>query len=61
MRLWLPQIFATMHVMEAQGFNDTSMCAVVEHNNLAMTLNQEEKKMECDLVGRQPCCSCSRL
>ncbi|EDV41573.1 uncharacterized protein Dana_GF17440, isoform A [Drosophila ananassae] len=48
-RLWLPQIFATMHVMEAQGFNDTSMCAVVEHNNLAMTLNQEEKKMECDL------------
>ncbi|XP_017104205.2 putative transporter SVOPL isoform X1 [Drosophila bipectinata] len=48
-RLWLPQIFATMHVMETQGFNDTSMCAVVEHNNLALTRNSAEKKEECDL------------
>ncbi|KAH8267624.1 hypothetical protein KR018_009088, partial [Drosophila ironensis] len=48
-RLWLPQFFATMHVMAAQGFNDTSMCAVVRHNTLSLTMNKEQKILECQL------------
>ncbi|KAH8382698.1 hypothetical protein KR009_004841 [Drosophila setifemur] len=48
-RLWLPQIFATMHAMELQGANDTSMCGVLEHNAMATSMNREEKRRECAL------------
>ncbi|XP_017083587.2 synaptic vesicle glycoprotein 2A [Drosophila eugracilis] len=48
-RLWLPQIFATMNSMESMGANDTSMCAVLEHNALAVSMNEEAKKRECAL------------
>ncbi|XP_017057402.1 synaptic vesicle glycoprotein 2A isoform X2 [Drosophila ficusphila] len=48
-RLWLPQIFATMDAMESLGANDTSMCAVLDHNAMAMSMNEEEKKVECAL------------
>lgn len=51
-RLWMPQIFATMHAMEMQGANDTSMCAVLDHNADDKSLNTDEKQEECNLVGR---------
>lgn len=53
MRLWLPQIFATMNAMDTLGANDTSMCAVLEHNANAKSMDEEEKRVECALVGRR--------
>jgi len=52
-RLWLPQIFATMNAMESLGANDTSMCAVLEHNAMAVSMNEDDKRVECALVGRR--------
>ncbi|EDW42707.1 synaptic vesicle glycoprotein 2A isoform X4 [Drosophila sechellia] len=52
-RLWLPQIFATMNAMDTLGANDTSMCAVLEHNANAKSMDEEEKRVECALVGRR--------
>ncbi|EDV49609.1 synaptic vesicle glycoprotein 2A [Drosophila erecta] len=48
-RLWLPQIFATMNAMDSLGANDTSMCAVLDHNANAMSMDEEEKRVECAL------------
>ncbi|XP_037727424.1 synaptic vesicle glycoprotein 2C isoform X2 [Drosophila subpulchrella] len=48
-RLWLPQIFATMNAMESLGANDTSMCAVLEHNAMAVSMNEDDKRVECAL------------
>nr|NP_650012.2 uncharacterized protein Dmel_CG14691, isoform A [Drosophila melanogaster]AAF54545.2 uncharacterized protein Dmel_CG14691, isoform A [Drosophila melanogaster] len=48
-RLWLPQIFATMNAMDTLGANDTSMCAVLEHNANAKSMDEEEKRVECAL------------
>ncbi|BFF89227.1 synaptic vesicle glycoprotein 2A [Drosophila madeirensis] len=48
-RLWLPQIFATMHTFELQGINDTSMCNVLDHNSQVRSMDSESMRQECDL------------
>ncbi|XP_052849588.1 synaptic vesicle glycoprotein 2C [Drosophila gunungcola] len=48
-RLWLPQIFATMNAMESLGANDTSMCGVLDHNAMARSMDAEAKRVECAL------------
>ncbi|KAH8247550.1 hypothetical protein KR038_006154, partial [Drosophila bunnanda] len=48
-RLWMPQIFATMNAMEKQGANDTSVCAVLDHNAESLPRNSDEKQAECNL------------
>ncbi|XP_016989975.1 synaptic vesicle glycoprotein 2B isoform X2 [Drosophila rhopaloa] len=48
-RLWLPQIFATMNAMESMGANDTSMCAVLDHNAMARFMDEDSKRVECAL------------
>ncbi|EDW38491.1 GL12624 [Drosophila persimilis] len=48
-RLWLPQIFATMHTFELQGINDTSMCNVLEHNSQVRSMDSASMQRECDL------------
>ncbi|XP_017845786.1 synaptic vesicle glycoprotein 2B-like isoform X2 [Drosophila busckii] len=49
-RLWLPQIFATMHTLEVRGVHDSSMCAVLKHNSEMSKASSRLLKEECDLV-----------
>ncbi|KAH8414063.1 hypothetical protein KR222_003812 [Zaprionus bogoriensis] len=51
-RLWLPQIFATMHTFEVRGIHDRSMCAVLEHNSKQRP-NATTTREECD-IHEQP-------
>ncbi|XP_030373084.1 synaptic vesicle glycoprotein 2B isoform X2 [Scaptodrosophila lebanonensis] len=51
-RLWLPQIFATMRQFEMQGINDTSMCAVLKHNSRTEPLDPIIQQEECDIHQR---------
>ncbi|XP_064547354.1 synaptic vesicle glycoprotein 2B isoform X1 [Drosophila montana] len=51
-RLWLPQIFATMHTFEVQGISDRSMCAVLGLN-LMRRNGTTATREECD-IHQQP-------
>lgn len=59
-RLWLPQIFATMHIFEVQGARDRSMCAVLEYNS-RQRFNGTTTQAECDIVGRLSIARCLQL
>ncbi|XP_068153587.1 putative transporter SVOPL [Drosophila tropicalis] len=48
-RLWLPQIFATMHTFRMRGMNDTSMCAVMDHNTHGRPIDTKSMEEECDI------------
>ncbi|XP_062124873.1 synaptic vesicle glycoprotein 2B isoform X3 [Drosophila sulfurigaster albostrigata] len=50
-RLWLPQIFATMHTLEVHGVRDKSMCALLDHNSKRGPT--KSLKVECD-IHQQP-------
>ncbi|XP_034485627.1 synaptic vesicle glycoprotein 2B isoform X2 [Drosophila innubila] len=49
-RLWLPQIFATMQTFQVNGILDKSMCAVLDHNTNRRS-NTAVLKEECDIVA----------
>lgn len=51
-RLWMPNIFATIHTLEVKGYSDRSMCAVLKHDT-QLNFTKEEKNQECDIVGRR--------
>ncbi|KAL7729646.1 hypothetical protein ACLKA6_007924 [Drosophila palustris] len=51
-RLWLPQIFATMQTLQVNGIRDKSMCAVLDHNSNRRS-NTAVLKEECD-IHQQP-------
>ncbi|XP_023173606.1 synaptic vesicle glycoprotein 2B isoform X2 [Drosophila hydei] len=47
-RLWMPNIFATIHTLEVKGYSDRSMCAVLKHDT-QLNFTKEEKNQECDI------------
>ncbi|KAH8381635.1 hypothetical protein KR093_009679 [Drosophila rubida] len=49
-RLWLPQIFATMQTLEVHGIRDRSMCAILDHNSHRGAA--KSLKQECDIHQR---------
>ncbi|EDV91281.1 GH17356, partial [Drosophila grimshawi] len=51
-RLWLPEIFSTMHSFEVHGI-DLSMCSVLNESKSGHIDLRETKLKECDRVGRR--------